>query len=172
MAHVVFLRGVNVGGAKAFKPSELAAELEGLDVLSVGAAGTFVVRGRGSAASLATRFREALPFEADVMVVPGEDVSALARREPFAGLPEGEKPFVSVLERRPARLPAFPLDLPEAGDWEVRVREVDGVFALVLRRVAGGKLYPNEVVEKRLGVRATTRAWSTFETLARKLGAA
>src|SRR6185295_12228721 len=44
MAVVVFLRGVNVGGHRRLRPSVLAKELERLDVVSIGAAGTFVVR--------------------------------------------------------------------------------------------------------------------------------
>ena len=44
MALVVFLRGVNVGGHRTFRPSVLARELGDYDVVNVGAAGTFVVR--------------------------------------------------------------------------------------------------------------------------------
>ncbi|MBI3694456.1 MAG: hypothetical protein HY238_06415, partial [Acidobacteria bacterium] len=44
MALVVFMRGVNVGGHKAFQPSVLARELAAFDVVNVGAAGTFVIR--------------------------------------------------------------------------------------------------------------------------------
>ena len=44
MALVVFLRGVNVGGHKTFRPAALARELAALDLVNVGAAGTFVVR--------------------------------------------------------------------------------------------------------------------------------
>jgi hypothetical protein len=44
MAWVVFFRGVNVGGHKAFRPSVIAKDLAEFDVVNVGAAGTFVVR--------------------------------------------------------------------------------------------------------------------------------
>ena len=47
MALIVFLRGVNVGGHRTFRPSTLARELSDYDVVSVGAAGTFVVRKPG-----------------------------------------------------------------------------------------------------------------------------
>src|SRR5256886_14475391 len=40
MALIVFLRGVNVGGHRAFRPSILARELSDYDVVNVGAAGT------------------------------------------------------------------------------------------------------------------------------------
>ena len=45
MALVVFLKGVNVGGHKTFRPSVMARELQ-LDAVSIGAAGTFVIRER------------------------------------------------------------------------------------------------------------------------------
>jgi hypothetical protein len=43
MALVVFLRGVNVGGHRTFRPSLLARELGPYDAVNVGSAGTFVV---------------------------------------------------------------------------------------------------------------------------------
>ena len=39
MAHVVFLRGVNVGSARRFQPSALARELAHLGAANLGAAG-------------------------------------------------------------------------------------------------------------------------------------
>jgi len=47
MAVVVFLRGVNVGGHRTFRPSILAKELSDYGVVNVGAARTFVVRKPG-----------------------------------------------------------------------------------------------------------------------------
>jgi hypothetical protein len=42
MALIVFLRGVDVGGHRTFRPSILARELSDHDVVNVGAAGTFI----------------------------------------------------------------------------------------------------------------------------------
>jgi hypothetical protein len=53
---VVFLRGVNVGGHRTFRPSILAKGLSDYGVVNVGAAGTFVVRKPGSK----TKFRAAV----------------------------------------------------------------------------------------------------------------
>jgi hypothetical protein len=71
MALVVFLRGVNVGGHRRFRPSILARELSGYDVLNVGAAGTFVVRKPGSRAKFRTALLRKLPFEAEIMLCDG-----------------------------------------------------------------------------------------------------
>ena len=62
MALVVFLRGVNVGGHRTFRPSLLAQELKQYDVVNVGAAGTFVVRRPGAS----SRFRTELLAKAAV----------------------------------------------------------------------------------------------------------
>ena len=47
MALVVLLRGINVGGHRAFRPKLLAGDLGRFDVVNIGAAGTFVVRKPG-----------------------------------------------------------------------------------------------------------------------------
>ena len=68
MALVVFLRGVNVGGHKTFRPSLVANQLSDFDVVNVGAAGTFVVRNRISQAKLRAELLRRLPFEAEVVI--------------------------------------------------------------------------------------------------------
>src|SRR5437762_11206 len=68
MALVVFLRGCNVGGHKAFRPTRLAAQLRHHDVVNIGAAGTFVARKPISRATLLADLRHRLPFDADVMI--------------------------------------------------------------------------------------------------------
>ena len=43
MALVVFLKGLNVGGHRTFRPTRLAEQLQYLDAVNIGAAGTFVI---------------------------------------------------------------------------------------------------------------------------------
>jgi uncharacterized protein (DUF1697 family) len=62
MAHVVFLRGVNVGGHRTFRPAVLAQRMKRFDVVNVGAAGTFVVRARVGPAELRSELCRRLPF--------------------------------------------------------------------------------------------------------------
>lgn len=64
MALVVFFRGINVGGHRAFRPSVLAKELAIHDAANVGAAGTLVVRKPGVRAHFLAELRRKLPFEA------------------------------------------------------------------------------------------------------------
>ena len=83
MALVVFLRGVNVGGHRRFRPSILAQELSRYDVLNVGAAGTFVVRKPGSRAKFRPALLRKLPFEAEIMLCEGRDLMRLEMENPF-----------------------------------------------------------------------------------------
>jgi uncharacterized protein (DUF1697 family) len=168
MALVVFLRGVNVGGHKAFQPSALARDLEDLDVVNVGAAGTFVIRKPVSQGILRAELLRRLPFTAELMISPARDVIDLTSGQPFHDEHSGKEVsrFVSVLAKRPRTLPALPICQPAGDKWQVKVIRVPGRFALSLhRRLGRTAAYPNEVVEKNLGVSATTRNWNTISAI-------
>lgn len=172
MALVVFLRGVNVGGHKKFKPSILATELAKYDVVSLGAAGTFIVHGKVGAKALREEIRRRLPFEAEIMICTAEEIVKLVRRRPFGPKPPQKnfKCFVSVLQSLPRTVPRLPMDFPAKGDWEVRLLRVTGRFVLSLWRRSGrGILYPNQVFEKHFGVAATTRGWNTIVSICNTL---
>ncbi|MGH7151535.1 MAG: hypothetical protein ACREIU_12595, partial [Planctomycetota bacterium] len=158
-------RGVNVGGRKVFRPKALAEELSGLGISNIGAAGTFVVRKAIAARALRSEMCRRLPAGAEVMICPGREVLDLASREPFPRetSPAGARPFVSVLGARPKKRPSLPLRAPEGSGWQVLVARLDGAFASGLWRPAKRSMvYPNEVVERELGVPATTRTWDTI----------
>lgn len=175
-ASIVLLRGVNVGGHKAFKPSQLVAALKGLDVVNIGAAGTLIVKRARGEQALRKAILAALPFEAEMMICPAEELLALADGDPFGprALAEGVKAYLTVLAEPPQSVPRFPLDRPAARDWEVRVLSIRGRYALSLCRTLGSRLglYPNEVVEREWGVHATTRGWPTILSICEKLRSA
>src|SRR5688572_3396542 len=135
MALVVFLRGVNVGGHRTFRPSILARELSKYDVVSVGAAGTFVVRKPGSRAQFRAELLQKVPFEVEIAVCEGRDLIRLEMEKPF----ETEPPhpdlvrFVSILSKASRVRPSIPITLPPGEEWFVRVigstdRFVFGVY--------------------------------------------
>ena len=175
MALIVFMRGVNVGGHKTFRPVALAKELAALDVVNVGAAGTYVVRKAVTQAKLRAELNKRLPFQAELMICEGRDLLALARTGPFTKKPSNkdERPFVTIMAKRPRTLPRLPLTRPDGDDWQVKIVAVTGPFALSLwRRVGRSILYPNEAVEKSFGVPGTTRNWNTIVTICGLLGGA
>ena len=165
MPLVVFLRGVNVGGHKTFSPSALAKQLADLDVVNIGAAGTFVVRKSVTPAALKREMCAKLKFEPEMFICRAREVLELAATETFGdeAKEEGITRYVSILAKRPRALPDLPLLKPEGGDWQVKVFAIQDRFALSLHRRQGKTLvYPNEVIEKKLGISATTRNWNTI----------
>jgi uncharacterized protein (DUF1697 family) len=166
MGHVVFLRAVNVGGKNLLRPAALARALEHLDVVNVGAAGTFVVRGHASVARIRREILAHLPFALALAVVPAREVVALLQSKPFAGveLSKDLRAWVAVLHERPRIQSELPVLVPAGTKWSVRFDRVQGPFALGLwRRRPEGFVFPGEIVEKALGTAATTRWWETFE---------
>ncbi|HEV3142939.1 MAG TPA: DUF1697 domain-containing protein [Gemmataceae bacterium] len=169
MGWVVFLRGVNVGGHKAFQPSALAMQLAHLNVVNVGAAGTFVIRKSISQAKVRAELCSQLAFEPEIMICTGRELLELAAADPFTkeAANEDVTRYVTILGKRPAALPEFPLLKPGGADWQVKVFAVKERFALSLHRRQGKRLiYPNEVIEKEFGVAATTRNWNTIVAIA------
>jgi uncharacterized protein (DUF1697 family) len=165
MALVAFLRGVNVGGHRAFKPSALAKQLAEFGVASIGAAGTFVIRKNVGQAAIRSAVRRRLAFEPEIMICPAQEIIELAAAVPFNGASAGDDvvKYVTILAKRPREIPTLPIDRPSSDDWQVKVFDVRGRFALSLHRRLGRRLiYPNEVVEKAVGVAATTRNWNTI----------
>src|SRR5215475_6932033 len=156
MALVVFLRGVNVGGHRRFRPSLLANDLSDFDLVNVGAAGTFVVRNRISQARLRAELRKRLPFETEVVICRGNDILELNSANPFAGQPAGPKIvwFVSMLAERGRPLPSIPFCLPSEGKWTVKVLAVRERFVLGLYRREMKTIRYLGQLDKLLGARA------------------
>jgi len=173
MASVAFLRGVNVGRHKRFQPAAIARELAAFDVVNVGAAGTFVVRRPVAQAKLRAELLRQLAFDAELMLCAGSTLLELARsaRFPASAADKGANRFFSVLAARPRSLPRLPLVRPEGDAWQVKLVAIDGCLVTSLHRRQGKTLlYPNAVVEKVLGVAATTRNWNTLTTVCELLG--
>jgi len=163
MPLVVFLRGVNVGGHKPLRPSALAKDLAALEVKSFGAAGTFVVRRPMGQKALRAEVLSKLPFEADLMICTAREILDLAASDPFAGAPNDATCYISILAKPIRRTPQFPILRPDGENWQVKLLAIRSKFVISLHRRLGRTLvYPNEVVEKSLGVAATTRNWNTI----------
>jgi uncharacterized protein (DUF1697 family) len=171
MALVVFLRGVNVGGHRTFRPSILARELSAYDVVNVGAAGTFVVRKPGSRAKFRTALLRKLPFEAEIVMCEGRDLMRLETENPFGTQPSPPDVvrFVSILSKAGGVRVPLPVTFPPDGEWLVRVIAAEGQFVFgVYRRHMKTIGYLGQV-DKLYGVPATTRNWNTITAITRIL---
>ncbi|HWC19821.1 MAG TPA: DUF1697 domain-containing protein [Terriglobales bacterium] len=171
MALVVFLRGINVGGHRRFRPSVLAKELSRYEVVSVGSTGTFVVRKPGSRARFRAELLRKLPFEAEVVFCEGRDLLKLELENPFAdesSYPDTTR-FVSILAKANRQQPSLPITLPANSEWFVRImarnkRFVFGIYRRHMRTIG----YLSHI-DKLFGTTATTRNWNTILALTRVL---
>lgn len=168
---MVFLRGVNVGGHRTFRPSVLAKQLARFEVVNIGAAGTFVVRKPGSRSTFLAELRRKLPFEATVIVCDARELLRMHAATPFG--PTAARGdvvrFVSVLSKRRGRTGLPPIQLPSDGPWLVRV--IGGAHPFVFgeyRRHMKTIGYLGQL-DKLLGDTVTTRNWNTITTIARVL---
>ena len=170
-ALVVFLRGVNVGGHKVFRPSTLAKELAGYDVVNVGAAGTFVVRSPGSRTAFRAALIAKLPFETAVALCEARDLLRLESANPFSAEPS--RPdivrFVSVLSRTSRLSTALPIAFPPSGSWLLKVLGADGQFVFGMYRRHMKAIGYLGQIDKLFGVPATTRNWNTIAAILRIL---
>ena len=171
MPLIVFLRGVNVGGHRRFRPSILARELSDYDVVNVGAAGTFVVFKPRSRAKFRVELLRRLPFEAKVVLCEGRDLVRLETENPFGT--KRSRPdivrFVSILSKAGRVRASFPITLPPGREWLVRLIALKSRFVLgVYRRHMKTISYLGQI-DKLVGAPVTTRNWNTIIAIVRIL---
>ena len=174
MALVVLLRGINVGGHRRFRPAALAEKLRAYDVVSLGAAGTFVVRRPGSREKFLAELRRKLPPGTEIACCEGSEFIRLEQENPFGS--EASDPglvkFVSVLSKTARGNAAFPIAIPDCGEWFVRIlggnrRLVFGEYRRHMKSI--GCLGQ---IDRIFGATATTRSWKTILAVVRILNGA
>lgn len=174
MALIVLLRGINVGGHRAFRPKLLAQELKEFDVVNIGASGTFVVRNPGSPAHLRAAMRSRLPAAAQLVLCEGRDLLQLAARTPF----EEPSPdpdlirFVSFLASASRARPSLPLTIPQGHDWFVRVTTLTTRLAVGEYRRHMKTISHLGQLDTVFGTLVTTRNWNTVSAIVKTLEAA
>lgn len=172
MALVVFLRGVNVGGHRTFRPTALAKELADFDAVNIGAAGTFVVRKPVTQAQVRTEVARRLSFDTEIIICHGREILRMMSQNHFADQPVRPDVvrFVSVLSRSPRLKPSTPVSFPGSGKWLLKIlarerRFVFGVYRRQMKTIG----YLGEI-DRFFGVPATTRNWNIFNAIAKVLG--
>jgi uncharacterized protein (DUF1697 family) len=172
VALVVFLRGVNVGGHRTFRPTMLAAALKHLRAVNVGAAGTLILRQPMTQAQARAEVACRLPFVAEIVVCQGRDIVRLISNDPFEGqsLRPGVVRFVSVLSQRPRLTPSTPMRFPSSGPWLMKVLMRQNRFVIGTYRRHMKVIGFLGALDRLYGVSATTRNWNTIAAIARVLG--
>jgi uncharacterized protein (DUF1697 family) len=167
VALVVLLRGVNVGGHRTFRPAKLAAQLKHLDVVNIGAAGTFVVRQPITRAQLHAEFARRLPFSSEIAICRARDIVGLLSRDLFADhtLRPDMVRFVSVLATAPRSNPLIPMTFPSTGRWLVKIVARDNRFVIGLYRRHMKVIGYLGALDGLFGASLTTRSWSTLSAI-------
>jgi uncharacterized protein (DUF1697 family) len=171
MAIVVFLRGVNVGGHRTFRPSVLANELKDYGVVNIGAAGTFVVRKPPSEKRLRSELLRRLPFQTEVILCTGSELMTAVAAHPF----EGEEPppdivrFVTVLAKPRSTFPPMPIGMPAEGEWLLRILSAQNRFLFGVYRRQMKAIGHLSSIDKLCGVPTTTRNWNTIGAIVKAL---
>lgn len=168
VSSVVFMRAVNVGTVNRCRPAEIAKQLAKLDVVNIGAVGTFVVRKNVGASTLRKAIADNLQFKCEMMIVPARNLIKFLESDPFAGAPSGPDVvrFVSVLAKPARHLPALPIHLPSNQPWGVKVVAIHSVFVAGLYRRHMKAIGQLGKLEKLLGVAGTVRNWNTIQKIA------
>lgn len=167
MALVVLLRGINVGGHRAFRPKLLAQELGAFDVVNIGATGTFVIRKPGPRAHLRAVLRTRLPATTRFVFCDGRDLLRLEAEvllnnpPPKAGIVR----FVSFMATVARAQPVLPLAIPPGRDWYVRVSTLSNRLAVGEYRRHMKTIGYLGQLDTLLGTLVTTRSWNTVNTV-------
>jgi uncharacterized protein (DUF1697 family) len=171
VALVVLLRGINVGGHRAFRPRALAEQLKHLDAVNIGAAGTFVIRRPVSREQLRAELERNLPFDAEIMIFDGREIVRLMSHNHFADQPVRPNVvrFVSVLAQRPRSAPPLPMFFPSSGKWLLKILARDNRFVFGLYRRHMKVIGYLGRFDRIFGVPATTRNWNTITAISRVL---
>lgn len=167
MALVVFLRGVNVGGHRTFRPTELAVALKHLGAINIGAAGTLVIRQPMTQAQARAEVACILPFVTQIVVCQGREILQLLSNNPFQGLsvqPDVVR-FVSVLSGRARLAPTMPMQLPSSGRWLMKILARRNRFVIGIYRRHMKVIGYLGALDRLYGVPVTTRNWNTITAI-------
>jgi uncharacterized protein (DUF1697 family) len=169
--YVAFLRAVNVGGHAIVRMSDLrgafaAARCENVRTYIQSGNVLFDLpedKAQAVLKNIPLKLRELLGKEPGVLYRTDRDLEKLAAAAPFQDAePDPEtKRYVTFLAQKPRRKPALPLhSVKEA--IEVVALTNQEAFIISRRKPNGMFGFPNECIEKELGVAATTRNWNTI----------
>jgi uncharacterized protein (DUF1697 family) len=170
--YAALLRGVNLGAHNRIRMPELRALVEDLgctDVSTYVQSGNVVFRSGRGAAPLAKAIeqgiRSEIALEVTVVIRNGRQLARLVAGSPFGG-PKGKENtlYVTFLAGKPDRERARRL-AEESYDPE-RFELVGEDVYLFFPNGYGRSKLNNALLERRLGVAATTRNWRTVTALA------
>lgn len=172
---VAFLRAINVAGHATVRMSDLrdafaAAGCKGVRTYIQSGNVVFEAPAADATAVLhkvRAKLRDLLGGEPEVLFRTAQEIGKIVATAPFRRLEArpGLKLYVAFLSRKPKKKPRFPLRSPPEALEAVGMSSRE-VFIVSRRKKSGFYGFPNNFIEKELGVRATSRNWSTVTKIA------
>ncbi len=173
--YVAFVRAINVAGHASVKMNDLKEAFAAAgckDVRTYIQSGNVVFNAsepdaNGVFESVRNRLRRLVTGEPTVMFRRLQEVRRVVRGNPFKDLSIGSdvKLYVAFLSRKPRNKPSFPFRAPKEALEVIGMKNLD-VFIVSRRKDNGFYGFPNNFIEKELGVLATSRNWSTVNKIA------
>ncbi len=164
--YVALLRKVNVGGKNLLKMDALrrAFEAAGLkNVRTFQQAGNVVFE--SNLKEPLAKIEKLPNTDLKAIVFSVDELSQIAKRNPFKRVEPGDMMLCVVfLFDEPAARPKLPL-ISTTDKLELIAIHDRAAFVVARRKKTGWFGFPNNFVEKQLGVTATTRQWSTVKKL-------
>ena len=172
--YAAFLRGINVGGHRLIKMTELKrifSEMGLADVRTVIASGNVLFACDETdegllANTIERKLNEALGYEVDVMLRSIERLRELVQRDPFPTKDADTHAYVTFLKDAPESLPTLPAHVPEEG-FSVLTADDREIFWLSRKLPNGRHGDSGKYFAKNVGkIPATTRNWNTIVKIA------
>ncbi len=170
--YVALLRAINVGGKNLLKLDALrnAFESAGLkNVRTFQQAGNVVFETSGKKSSLVAakiekQLFQSLSLKANVIVFSLSELMQVVEHDPFEKIKGDVMLCVVFFVARPAGEFELPI-VSTTDNLELIALNERAAFVVARRKKTGWFGFPNNFVEKELGVTATTRQWSTVTKL-------
>ena len=164
--YVALLRKINVGGKNLIKMDALreAFEAAGLkNVRTFQQAGNVVFE--SNLKNPLAKIEKRLNTDLKAIVLSVDELSQIVKQDPFKRVEPGDVMLCVVfLFEKPAQTPKLPITSATDKLELIAIRD-RAAFVVACRKKTGWFGFPNNFVEKQLGVTATTRQWSTIKKL-------
>jgi len=169
--YVAFLRAINVAGHAIVRMSDLKDAFAAAgcrDVKTYIQSGNVVFDALPESTTevfeaIRVELRELLGLEPGIMFRTARELDRIVAGAPFQDF-EAEKEikrYVTLLSRKPRSKPTFPLRSTKEALEALAMKNLE-VFVVSRRKENGFFGFPNEFIEKELGVPATTRNMTTL----------
>ena len=168
--YVALLRKVNVGGNNLIKMDALRGAFETASFKNVRTfqqAGNvvFETAAKNPTPKIEKVLADSFDTDLRAIIFSLDELGKIAKRNPFEGVEHGDVMLcVAFLADKPAHKPKLPSTSTTENLELIAVKD-RAAFVVARRKKSGWFGFPNNFVEKELGVTATTRQWSTLRKL-------